>query len=137
MGRETRIEMGTRRAHCAARDLGAAGPHWNCGVHRPMLSSRRIALEGASSGDEVDDQNDYRHHQQNVDETAHCGGGDHAEEPQYEENDEDCPKHYSPPVSFRVFLHPAEEERRQGKLSVLERVNYAKRDWRTVMLWTI
>jgi hypothetical protein len=33
----------------------------------PGLRRQRIALDDASSGDESDDQNDHRHHQQHVD----------------------------------------------------------------------
>src|SRR5664280_2551149 len=69
-----------------------------------------FALEDAPAGDEPDDQDDDGDDEQDVDEAAHRVGGNHAEQPQYKQNDENRPEHFSPPVPPDLVLHVADEE---------------------------
>jgi hypothetical protein len=43
-------------------------------------------------------------------EAAHRVGGDHAEQPQHEKNDQDRPEHHSPPVPASLVPQPSHQE---------------------------
>jgi hypothetical protein len=47
----------------------------------------------STSGDEIEDQGDYRQNQQNMDKSAQGIRRNHAEKPQDKQNDEDSPQH--------------------------------------------
>jgi len=51
-----------------------------------------VNLEAASAGDQVEDQDDDRYDDENVDQAAADVQGK-SEEPHHDENYEDCPKH--------------------------------------------
>src|SRR6185437_5871275 len=50
----------------------------------------------SASRKQLDQQYHYRHHQQNVDESAQCVRAHQSQQPQDQQNHENCPKHVSP-----------------------------------------
>ena len=59
----------------------------------PTMPAGFIALEGAASADQVDDYNDQRDDEQEMDQISAERNDKGAEEPENQKYNRDCPKH--------------------------------------------
>jgi hypothetical protein len=65
------------------------------------MSNHERSQDSSSADDSKQDDHDGDY-QKNVNETAHGVGGDHPQEPQYNQNNSDSVKHNKYPFLFRV-----------------------------------
>ena len=72
-----------------------------------------LAAERATALNDPKENDDDRQHQQHVNETTDCGGADHAEQPQDEQDDRDCLKHerHCTPHPGRTLFGSAQADR--------------------------
>ena len=71
---------------------------------------RSLKSGSPTSADQVDDQDDDRQNQKNVDEPAHGVGADESEKPENQQDYENCPKHRETSnvsvLALEAFRHP-------------------------------